>query len=265
MLASALINVLMMMAKVECYLGEKNIKDKTFEYRNKMTSLFVVLAGIQYSLYMGRMLFVDAKIYDYGLFVAVIIALVSFVEITFAIIGCFKVNGKGHYYRNIKIVNLCSAITAIVVTFVALITVAGQNDPRIPSGIFGLCVGILIVLFGLFILVAPKISLVDNEHNVYIGSKNFSEKELLIPLTNSKFYANYIYEAKVSNGVADGHIIRLKSPIFKWNIYIKILVIILSEILIFPYAIGAFVFYFKNRKLIKKLDEKTDQLGFKKI
>lgn len=264
MLASALINVLMMMAKVECYLGEKNIKNKTFKYRNRFTSLFVVLAGIQYALYMSRMLYIDVKIYDYGLFLAVIIAFVSFVEITFAIIGCFKVNGKGHYYRNIKIINLCSAITAIVVTFVALLSVADENDPRFMSGIFGLGVGILITLLGLFILIAPKISLVDNEHNVYISNQGFKEKEISIPLTNSKFYANYIYVATISNGVADGHIIRKKSPIFKWNIYIKILIIILSEILIFPYAIGAFVFYFKNRKLIKKLDGEMAQLGFYK-
>ena len=51
----------------------------------------------------------------------------------------------------------------------------------------------------------------------------------------------------------------------KWNIWIKILVFTLSEILIFPYAVGALVSYFKNGKLVSHLDKKMAEIGYIKI
>ena len=266
-LVSGVLNIFMLMAKAECYLGVKSPEKKTFEYRNFMTGMFLVLAGLQYAVYMGRMLYANIELMEYDMILGIIIATVSFVEIGIAIIGCFKVNGKGHYYRNIKIINLCSAMTAIVLTEVALMSFASETDSRVMNGIFGLVVGAIIVLMGLFVFVAHKISIVDREHNVYkIKDVNsFDTEEVNIRLTHSKFYADYVYHGIRIGDTIDGHIVRLKSPILKWNIYINVLVIVLSEILIFPYAVGAFVFYVKNRNLIKVLDEKMAELGCYKI
>ena len=72
-----------------------------------------------------------------------------------------------------------------------------------------------------------------------------------IQLTYSKYYANYYYKGVQSGNLVDGRIVKGKTPIWKWNIWLLIIVMILSEILIFPYAIGALVFYFKNGKLSK--------------
>ena len=60
-------------------------------------------------------------------------------------------------------------------------------------------------------------------------------------------------------------VIKGKNPIFKWNIFIIILVMILSEILIFPYSIGALINYFKHYKLIEKLDELMIENNFIKV
>jgi hypothetical protein len=57
------------------------------------------------------------------------------------------------------------------------------------------------------------------------------------------------------NNIIDGYLTKGKIPIFKWKVWALIIVFTLSEILIFPYAIGAFVNYVKNSKLINKLDE----------
>ena len=145
---------------------------------------------------------------------------------------------------------------------------ASETDSRLIDGIFGLVEGAIIVLIAAFIFVAPKVSILDREHNIYkaINTENIIKQDKIeIPLTNSKFYGNYTYVATKKDDLIDGHIIKGKSPLFEWNIYIKILVIVLSEILIFPYAAGALVFYFKNGKLIKELDNKMINMGYEKI
>lgn len=255
---SALVNVFVFFAKVECYLGVEKSHKRSFEFRNLLTSIFLLSMGLMYSIYMARFLITDMKATDYGMIISIIIAMVSFIELSVAIIGCFKAAGRGHYYRNIKLINLSSAFTAIALTEVALMTFAGEGDSSFINGLFGLIVGLFIILIAIYMLFAPKISLVDKEHNKYILKENsnnlIKEENIKIKLTSSKFYADYYYEAKKDNNIIDGYLIKGKIPIFKWKIWVLIIVFTLSEILIFPYVIGAFINYVKNAKLIKKLD-----------
>ena len=102
-------------------------------------------------------------------------------------------------------------------------------------------------------------------HNRYKTNKQIDETYIEVKLTNNKIYSDYIYKAQIQNNIADGYLVKSKSPIFKWNIYIKILIIVLSEILIFPYMFGAIINYFKNSSLIKKLDNHMMKLGYTKI
>lgn len=265
-LVSGILNIFILISKLECYRGIKEKGNKTFNYHNNMVGLFVILAGVQYAIYMGRMLYSDIEVMDYGMHLGTLIAFISFVEMGLAIIGLFKSYGKGHYYRNLKLINLCSALTALVLTEVAVMSFAYDGDSRITNGIFGLAAGAIICLIGIFILIAPKFSLVDREYNIYIiKNKECSDDELIIPLTNSKIYGNYYYIGKKIENRIEGRIIQEKSPIRKWNIYIKILIIVLSEVLIFPYAIGAFINFFKGNKIIKKLDDIMDKKGYRKV
>lgn len=267
-LVSGIVNVFTMISKLECYAGVKYPQKSNFNHRNTMIGLFLLFAGVQYAIYMGRMIFSDVKVMEYGMILGICIACVSFVELGIAIKGCFNSFGKGHYYRNIKLINLCSALTAIVLTEVALTSFASEVDTRVMNGIFGLIVGAIIVLIAVFIFVAPEVSILDREHNIYkaIGEENIIEdNKIEIQLTDSKFYGNYTYVGVKKDDLIDGHIVKGRSPLFDWNIYIKILVIVLSEILIFPYAFGALVFYFKNGKLIKNLDSKMINIGYEKI
>ena len=266
--ATGVLNIFFMLSKYECYSGIKYPNKSSFFYRNMMTGIFLMCAGIQYMIYMGRMLYSDIDLMKYDMFLGISIACVSFIELAIAIKGCFNSFGKGHYYRNIKTINLCSAFTAIVLTEVAIMSFASQTDSRFIDGIFGISVGGLIVLIAIFIFVAPKVSILDREHNIYkaINKENIiKEEKIEISLTSSKFYGNYTYIAIKKDNLIDGHIVKGRSPLFGWNIYLKILIIVLSEILIFPYAGGALIFYFKNGKLIKELDDKMISIGYKKI
>ena len=261
-------NTFILISKLSCYIGVKYPKVKSFKFHNNMIGTFLFLAGFQYGIHMTRLLFKKAEVFNYGMVLGVIVAFVSFVEMGIAIKGCFNSFGKGHYYRNIKLINLCSAFTAIALTEVAIMSFASGIDHREISGMFGMAVSIIIEFIAIYIFIAPYVSLVDRKHNVYQlknGQNKYQDDKLIIELTISKWYGNYHYEANVQDNKIDGYIIKGESPIFKWNIYILILVIVLSEILIFPYAIGALVFHFKCSTLVKKLDEKLLELGYEKI
>lgn len=264
-LVAGILNLLIMLAKLQCYIGVRKPHKLKFIYRNSLVALFVFLAGMQYAIYMARMVFTDVKLIDYGGFLAVAIATVSFIEMGIAIKGLFSSIGTGHYYRNIKLINLCSALTAIVLTSVALTSFASQIDTRIINGLFGMGVGLIIVLVSIYMFFAPKISIVDREHNVYRKIDGDKAQDIEIILTKSKFYSNFTYKGRANGNVVDGHIIKGESPIKKWNIYVIILVILLSEILIFPYAGGALWFHLSNYKLIANLDEEMKKLGYEKI
>lgn len=267
-LVAGVLNIFVMMSKLECFLGIKYPQKKSFRYRNNMIGLFLVLAGLQYAIYMGRLLYSNVDVMNYDMILGIGIACVSFLELGFAIKGWFVSFGKGHYLRNIKLINLCSAMTAIVLTEIALMSFASETDSRMMDGIFGLVVGIVISLIGGLIFILPKISVVDREHNVYkvkTANEVIEEDDIKIQLTFSKFYANYYYEGKKNKLIIDGHIVRGKSPLRDYHIILKIFGIVLSEILIFPYAVGALVFYFKSSQLIKKLDQEMMKLNYYKI
>jgi len=267
-LVAGIVNFCIMFTKLECYLGVKYPDKKSFEYRNKCIAIFLFIAGLEYVIYMARMVFTDIKIMDYDMILGIIIACVSFVELAIAIRGCFNSLGKGHYYRNIKLTSLCSALTAIVLTEVALTSFASETDLRVINGIVGMIVGIIIILISIYVFIAPRISIVDKEHNVYKlkeGYECIKKEQIKIKLTNSKFYRDYVYVARVDDDIVDGDIIQEKSPIWGFNIYLLILVIILSEILIFPYALGALLFHFKCRNIINDLDDKMLEMGYEKV
>ena len=255
-----------MLAKVQCYSGLR-LNKKADDTTNLLVALFLGLSGMQYTVYMSRLIFNDVPLNDYGPIISVLIAAVAFTELGIALYGCFKVAGKGYFLKNVKLINFSSALTAIVLTEVALMTFAETNmNLELISGLFGVIVGIIIFLIAVYVLIQAKVSVLGKERNVYkYINGDFKQEKISIKLTNSKFYADYYYEANIVDNTADGMIIKGKNPIKSWNIWILILVITLSEILIFPYAVGALIRHFKEYKMLEDLDNKMKELGFEKI
>ena len=101
---SGVFSVFMCLSKVECYLGAKTSR-KTFKSRNNMIAIFLLIASLVYIFYSARLVFMDFSSMSYPDFAAIIIAAVSFIELGIAIYGLAKVKRKGHYFRNIKIIN----------------------------------------------------------------------------------------------------------------------------------------------------------------
>lgn len=262
-LVSGIVNIFIMLAKLECFLGETKPEKKSFRYRNNLIGLFLMLAGIQYSIYMCRLIFSSVEIRQYTLYMGVIIAFISFIEMGVAIKGCFNAFGRGHYYRNLKIISLCSAFTAIALTELAIMSFASDVPSRELDGIFGVSVGCIIFILGIYILIAPKLSILDQRHHLYYLTEDtdITGEDFILQLTHSKFYGNYVFVAVIKSGIVEGWIFKLKSPIKHWPILIKIFIIILSEILIFPYAIGGLIFYLKTANLVNTLNKKMAERG----
>lgn len=268
-LIAGLINLFVLMAKSQCYLGIKNKKNKPFESRNKLTSVFLVLAGLIYSIYMLSLFLFGRTTMKYGMILGIIIALISFIELAIAIRGLFVSFGKGHYYRNIKIINFTGALTAIVMTQIALLSFASNLDHSFINGITGFIVGIIMIILGVHMFTAHKYSIVDREYNEYKlidgktpSSEKFNESKIEIILRYNYLYGGYKYVASYEKGICKGHIVRMKASFKHINIFIKILAIVLSEILIFPYAIGALIYYFKCYKILEQLDSFMENNNF---
>ncbi|MDE5715271.1 MAG: hypothetical protein K2I42_03970 [Anaeroplasmataceae bacterium] len=262
-LVSGIVNICLMLAKLECLLGVIHPRKRAFKKRNSLIALFLILAGIQYTFYMGRLIFTSAESSQYYMSVGLVIACSSFVEMGIAIRGCFSASGRGHYYRNIKLISLCSALTAIALTEMAIMSFSNQSSTKEFDGIFGVCVGAIIILLGIYVYFAPKISILDHRYHRYIltQNSNISSDDLTLEITNSYIYGNFVYVAILRDGMVEGLIFKRKSPIRQWNIFLKIFIIILSEILIFPYALGGLIFYFRSGKIVKSLDNKMKELG----
>ena len=146
---SGMVNGFIFLSKHECFMGIKNTK-RRFRERNNRISLFLFVASVIYILYMARLVFFDVKVYDYTLFIGLVIASVSFTEMGVAIYGLIRTKKSGHYYRDIKIINFCSAMTAIVLTQVAIMSFTNADNANMHNGITGMVVGIVILLLSVF-------------------------------------------------------------------------------------------------------------------
>ena len=261
----------LLLSKLECVLGVKSSK-RTFKTRNILIAVFLFVASFFYIGFMCRMLFIRRQVKEYTLVYVVLLAFISFAELGFASAGIIRTKNKGHFYRDIKIINFCIALIAILTTQMAILDYATTVNTDVFNACTGIGVGVFIALCAVYISVAPKISVMDREHNVFIlkdeNKNNLTEAEdetLEIILTKSRVYGSYVYRAKVQNGRIDGNIGREKSLWVRMHVLLKILCCILSEILIFVWFVGRVIFFFRTIDLPRKLEKIMLRNGFHKL
>lgn len=283
-LISGIINLCMGLAKKECYLGIKKKDKNSFKKRNTIVSILVMIAGLMYILYMGRLLIFDVKTTQYTMLMGITIATVSFVEMGLAIAGIIKVKWSGNYYRNIKLINLVSASSALVSTQIAILSFTKTTNANFANGLFGVGVGFFTIILGIFILILPTISMNERTHNEYsyliskektindlktINSKYKiiinQDNDLKIIFADNKIYGKYYYEAIIENEKIIGDL-KHENHFFKeLHLVWKIIIITLSEILIFVWIIGKLINFFKNANLPEKLNKIMNTCNTKKI
>jgi cbb3-type cytochrome oxidase subunit 3 len=261
-----------LLAKLECVLGAKSNK-LTFKQRNILVAFFLFLSSVFYIGFMCRMFFIERRLKNNSMIYVLLLAFISFVELGFAIAGLLRIKNKGHLYRNIKIINFCIALVAILTTQMAILNMTSETDVvSIANAYTGIGIGIFIALCAVYILFAPKISIIDRENNVF-ELKDETKNKLInmendtaeIPLCRSKVYGSYIYCATIANGQVNGNIERGTTLWKHMHILLKILCCILSEILLFVWLIGRLIFMFRSINLPRRLENKMSKNGFEKI
>lgn len=261
-----------LLAKFECVLGLKSNK-LTLKQRNVLIAIFLFVSSIFYIGFMCRMFFIERRIKNGGMSYVLLLALISFIELGFAIAGLFNSKVKGHYVRNIKIINFCTALIAILTTQMAILNMNSDNGVvSIANAYAGIGVGIFIALCAVYILFAPKISVIDREHNVFELKDetknrliNLENNTVEILLCHSGVYGSYIYRATIQNGQVNGNIERSATIWRRMHVLLKILCCILSEILFFVWLAGRFIFMFRSINIPGRLERKMKNNGFIKI
>ncbi len=253
-------------------LGVKTNK-LTFKQRNILIAFFLFLSSVLYIGFMCRMFFIERHIKSQSMVFVLLLALISFVELGFGIAGLIKTKSKGHYYRNIKIINFCVAVIAILTTQMSILnmmSITGIVD--IANAFTGVGVGAFIAICAVYILFAPKTSIIDREHNVFVIENREKNKlfdldaeTIKICLSRSSIHGSYIYRATICGDIIDGHIEREPSLWKRMHVFRKVICCILSEILIFVWLTGRLIFFFRSINLPKRLKIKMKNNGFAKV
>ncbi len=262
----------LLLAKLECVLGVKT-KRLTFKQRNTLTAVFLLLSSLVYIGFMSRMFFIERKIKNNGMLPVLLLAFLSFCELGFAIAGLIRTKNRGHYYRNIKIINFCVALIAILTTQMAILNMQTETGVVSPMNAYtGIGVGCFIALCAVYILIAPKVSVVGREHNTFFLKEEKKNRlidmhvetaELL--LCKSFVYGDYLYRAKIAGNTVEGDIVRGRSLWQRMHLLLKILCCILSEILLFVWLIGRGILFLRSACLPQRLETIMRENGFKRI
>ncbi len=261
----------MVLAKTECVLGVKS-KKRTFKTRNLLIALFLFFSSLLYIGFSCRTFFYERKIKEYGFFYTVTVAFISFVEFGFALAGILRLGEREHFFRDIKIINFCIAIIAILTTQITILDFQQAVGADIYNAYTGIGVGVFIGICAVYIYFAPRISVIDRGHNVF-SLEDMNKNEIVdmnaptvrIMVSKSKVYGSYVYSAQVRGNIVEGDIVRGSSVWKNMNIFLKILCCILSEILIFVWLAGRLTFFLRSINIPRRLERKMEKNGFTKV
>lgn len=263
---SGVVNILMGVAKLISYIGLLN-NDSDFKKRNFLVSFLVFLSGAEYFIYMLNVYLGNFSLSAYEMQIALLIALVSFIEIGVAIYGLVKIKGRGHSFKNIKLINFVLALEAMVLTETAILSFT-ESVTFASSSLFGLIIGIFVMVLSLFMFLSPFITIANQEQNDFLliqkSKNNLIKEEGSLTLAKSFIYGNYVYLYKFNGEVVSGNIIKEDGFWRKTHLLIKSILIVLSEILIFAWLIGRFIYFLRCMFLIKKLQKVMIENGFRK-
>lgn len=255
--------------KAECVRGAKS--EKNFKRRNAAVAIFLMISSAVYIAFMCAALFRVHEIQNYRISYVAIVAFIAFAELGFALAGIFKTKNKGQFYRDIKIINFCIALMAILTAQVTILDFTASEGTDVFNAAAGIGIGVITAACAVYVQIAPYITVQGKEHNSFMLENE--EKNELIPLfgefeivlCKSAIYGSYIYRARAENALVDGYIVREKSLWKRLNIFLKVLCCILSEILIFVWLAGRFVFFIRSANLPKKLTKIMQQNGYKHL
>lgn len=259
------------LAKFEYLLAATSDK-RPFRTRNRLAAAFLFLASILYVGLMFILLASERNNRQTSLLHAELLAIISFTELTFAIVGIFRTKNKGLCYQNLKIINLCVALIAMLTTQTALLDYTETKNAHFFNSYTGMGVGAIIALCAIYLFLSPKISLSGKERNAFVLHRperneliDFGASSCIVVLVKSRVYGSYCYRAVVTKEFVDGAIERDPSCWKQIHILWKIIFCILSEILIPVWLVGRFGFFLRSVCLPKRLERIMRTNGYERV
>ena len=257
-----------LLAKLQCIRGTVHPTEK----KVVLTSVFLFIASAVYSSFMGSMAFVGRSHGNYGIMHVAFLALIAFCEFGFAVRGMFRTKDSGYQYLDIKIIDFCIALIALLTAQIAILDYTSTPNVDVYNSFVGMGVGIVIAFSALIVLILPKVQLSGREHQAFL-LKDERKNELFdmkkstaeVMLCQSTVYGSYVYRASIHGSFAEGNIVRLPSLWKRMHIFWKVICCIFSEILIFAWLIGAGVFFFRSMDLPKQLRARMQENGFEPL
>ncbi|MCR5787288.1 MAG: hypothetical protein K6G28_06270, partial [Acholeplasmatales bacterium] len=261
-LACGIASIILGLAKI-LTLHSIRKKAKTKSIYNIIIALMVIAAGITMALIMYFLNIAEDKIKDYPIGLSIIVAISSTLELLITIIGLYKVAFKGHFFRNLKMINLCQAFTSLALTNRFFLISSREDYLLRISSIFGIVVGIFITMIGVIIFASTYTSIYDKLNHEYVKTKDFVILDhYSIQLHNSFFFGDFTYEAyKVDDNTIDGNIIKHKPRVYESSLIYKVLYLLISPILLIPY-IGILIFELNHSNyMVKQLNKIMESKG----
>lgn len=255
-LASALFQIFIVISKAYLYFNiKKRDYAKIIDYH--FVGIITLFASVLYGFYF---LSIRDNLKNYEMNVAILFAIAAFVEIGVSLFGIFKTKKGVPLFHILKLLNFSVALTSLVLCQRAICSfadTAGEMD--FLNKYMGFIVSIIIFMISLYIYFGAHLGR-DNCYYTYKGKISGD-----IYMTKSRIYPNYYYKYICENNLITGKIEISKNPLFHKNIFVTVLIIVFSEILIFPYLLGLLFFQIRYSNIGLKLDKNMSDRNLKKL
>lgn len=152
--------------------------------KSKIIGILILISGVVFGVWMGRLFFFPRN-YHYGLVWSIGIAACSFVELGIAIFNLFRVRRKNDLLLfSLRCCNFTSAMYAIVLTQVAILSATSADTAAFWNAITGIVVGGLAVLIGMVVITKACVPVPPEKAVQNAPAKQESDDDLG-PLTDS--------------------------------------------------------------------------------
>lgn len=153
LIAIAIYNLLIGLVKANCSRGlwknNDNLKDcKT--YING--GVILLVSSLFYILYTSNQILNPYNI-KFNIVIALIIATFSTISLTISIIGLFKTKGRTMLIREYRFTNFATALTNLVLTQIALLSLMSVPKMQYYNSILGVVIGVVILGFAIYLVI----------------------------------------------------------------------------------------------------------------
>ncbi len=140
------------LAKCSYFDGRRNAKNLFKEEKYyKQIAFMLMIAGLIYLLYILE-IFIYTHEQSYGLIISITFALIAFCEIFFSVRGLIKSwASKDLLLIGLKLINISSALSSLVLTQIALLSVNSTSTNTILyNTLFGMFIGLITMALGIY-------------------------------------------------------------------------------------------------------------------